>query len=748
MEEFEQLIANFKNKQLFHCSQASKVCRLENQHQHACNVLNIKDGGDIMFNLPHHDNSGISCQCDSEFRIGPHHRRFLFEKLPVKCDQLFNRSGQLETALGDKGIFDHAADGVRRSDDGLFSIENSNRQVYSNTTDMPQLLSTYHLEINPPANFFGTKLQTTIQWKQRTYVFAGLLFLTKRQLNSSSKHLYITVYNSLYSLHLVEQSQPRIQINQNESKILRLLTKYFIQCLLELYDFYEFIENNLFSTEQEVFVIPQFLHQQDGHSLDISSICRCLFDQFKRVNDFVQIGEIVCAPAKRPSCFRVDGSEQETIMHMAKKSTKRESSDKNQSRKNSLTDNFCSRRSLPVFINFCNNDNDIYHTGLYSDILQLYLLCPAVINHILYDHSLSHLEQRINYKFVNRNLLHAALMHSSGLVVDSNNMDQIYTSLNNIRSSNFNLANSQFNPSITLQYSACELNYERLEFLGDAILEFLIVLRLSTHFNHLSEGQLSIYRAELVSNRFISWIALNRLQLHMFFRISHIYSDQISKMLSNCFESLLAAMFIDSCGHDLDVIDNLVCSCFFPNTPLPPLSQCTLFNHDDCPLYDPLSYPVIRDIEVLERQLGLTIRSKDLLVKVFCRNNGIGRNILTRGSNQQLEWIGDSVMKFVVSHLLFLQFPKCDEGKLSALRARLVSKHRQCKLYKELGLEPFLHNVQSYCFDKNSTALRISQNKIKERADILEALLAVIYIECGINPIYIILKAICKNEYL
>src|SRR3546814_14666264 len=42
--------------------------------------------------------------------------------------------------------------------------------------------------------------------------------------------------------------------------------------------------------------------------------------------------------------------------------------------------------------------------------------------------------------------------------------------------------------------------------------------------------------------------------------------------------------------------------------------------------------------------------------------------------NERLEFLGDSVLNFVVASLLFVRFPKIDEGDLSRLRANLVKQ--------------------------------------------------------------------------
>jgi len=50
-------------------------------------------------------------------------------------------------------------------------------------------------------------------------------------------------------------------------------------------------------------------------------------------------------------------------------------------------------------------------------------------------------------------------------------------------------------------------NNERLEFLGDAVLELVVTEELFTHFPKKEEGELTIYRAALVNSRMLSRVA-------------------------------------------------------------------------------------------------------------------------------------------------------------------------------------------------------------------------------------------------
>lgn len=98
-------------------------------------------------------------------------------------------------------------------------------------------------------------------------------------------------------------------------------------------------------------------------------------------------------------------------------------------------------------------------------------------------------------------------------------------------------------------------NYERLEFLGDKILELLTSRHLFFMFTHFDEGQLSEYRNAIVQNQYLAVLA-RKLDMHFFIIFYHgvdlCSNSALNHALANSFEALLAAIFLDS--NDLDTV--------------------------------------------------------------------------------------------------------------------------------------------------------------------------------------------------
>lgn len=89
---------------------------------------------------------------------------------------------------------------------------------------------------------------------------------------------------------------------------------------------------------------------------------------------------------------------------------------------------------------------------------------------------------------------------------------------------------------------------ERLEFLGDAVVEFLSSIHLFYTFPDLEEGGLATYRAAIVQNQHLAVLAriLNLDQYMLYAHGSDLCHDlELRHAMANCFEALMGALFLD-----------------------------------------------------------------------------------------------------------------------------------------------------------------------------------------------------------
>lgn len=96
------------------------------------------------------------------------------------------------------------------------------------------------------------------------------------------------------------------------------------------------------------------------------------------------------------------------------------------------------------------------------------------------------------------------------------------------------------------------------------------------------------------------------------------------------------------------------------------------------------------------------------------------------GSNERLEFLGDSVLSIIVSEHLYKNFKKLPEGELTKLRASLVCEKTLCMFSKQM-------NVGDYLLLGKGEANNHGNERPSILADAFEAILAAIYIDGGID---------------
>ena len=88
----------------------------------------------------------------------------------------------------------------------------------------------------------------------------------------------------------------------------------------------------------------------------------------------------------------------------------------------------------------------------------------------------------------------------------------------------------------------------------------------------------------------------------------------------------------------------------------------------------------INDFSILIRTLGYEFTDDKLLREALTHRSASNNN------NERLEFLGDSILNFVIAEELFLRYRDVDEGDLSRLRAELVKKDGLAKIARDLSL--------------------------------------------------------------
>ena len=91
-------------------------------------------------------------------------------------------------------------------------------------------------------------------------------------------------------------------------------------------------------------------------------------------------------------------------------------------------------------------------------------------------------------------------------------------------------------------------------------------------------------------------------------------------------------------------------------------------------------------------------------------------------NNERLEFLGDAVIESITSDYLFIEYPDYDEGRLTKLRSKLVSRQSLNAIACKLGLDKHI----ICCHSINATQKHIF-------GDAFEAMMGAIYLDQGYN---------------
>lgn len=93
---------------------------------------------------------------------------------------------------------------------------------------------------------------------------------------------------------------------------------------------------------------------------------------------------------------------------------------------------------------------------------------------------------------------------------------------------------------------------------------------------------------------------------------------------------------------------------------------------------------MIKEPKQLSKNIGLVFKQPELL-RTALTHRSMGAN-----NNERLEFLGDSILGFVIAQKLYDHFPKASEGVLSRLRASLVNQDSLASIAREHKIGDYL----------------------------------------------------------
>lgn len=123
----------------------------------------------------------------------------------------------------------------------------------------------------------------------------------------------------------------------------------------------------------------------------------------------------------------------------------------------------------------------------------------------------------------------------------------------------------------------------------------------------------------------------------------------------------------------------------------------------------------------IEEKIGYTFRDGALLERAFTHASAS-----VRDNYQNLEFLGDSVLGFIVSRTLYSEYADTNEGSLTKMRAAVVSERPLAAAIDRLGVAEELITGESE--KKNGVS---DHSSVK--CDLFESLTAAIYLDGGLD---------------
>ncbi|KAH7080603.1 ribonuclease III domain-containing protein [Paraphoma chrysanthemicola] len=257
--------------------------------------------------------------------------------------------------------------------------------------------------------------------------------------------------------------------------------------------------------------------------------------------------------------------------------------------------------------------------------------------------------------------------------------------------------------ALTAPSADAQLNFERYEFLGDAVLKMVVSAQVLTDHVIWPAGWLSQYRDNLISNASLANAALSlHLDQYILTRAPRTRNWTLprlsdadclpekrilsSKTLADVSQALFAAAYLDT-GH------GLARSCikiFIPEI----RSEQPTFE-----MPHGAKFPR-HEVEEIQQLIGHQFRNFTVLLQALthpsCTSHG------SEESYQRLAFLGDAVLGFLVAKTLFQHPEELSEGKMTKVRAAVVNSNM-------LGYVCMTHSIPRKVFGIETTTLKQSR---------------------------------------
>jgi ribonuclease-3 len=146
-------------------------------------------------------------------------------------------------------------------------------------------------------------------------------------------------------------------------------------------------------------------------------------------------------------------------------------------------------------------------------------------------------------------------------------------------------------------------------------------------------------------------------------------------------------------------------------------------------------------LDDLQQKIGIQFNDISILKQSLVHRSFINENPSAGAhDNERMEFLGDSLLNFIVAEKLYFDFPGLPEGKLTEIRISLI---RQEKLAEKAALL----TLGDYMQMGKGEELTGGRTRLNNLADAFEALIAAIYLDRGVDSARSFILDNLKHEF-
>lgn len=140
-------------------------------------------------------------------------------------------------------------------------------------------------------------------------------------------------------------------------------------------------------------------------------------------------------------------------------------------------------------------------------------------------------------------------------------------------------------------------------------------------------------------------------------------------------------------------------------------------------------------LRFLHQKLDYHPRNIQFFVKAVTHKSYLG-NDDQENSNERLEFLGDAAIDSIIAEYLYLKFPEADEGYLTKIKSKLVSRKNLSEIAENIGIREIMR------YQKGRA---INMSTIEGNA--FEALMGAILLDKGYEELKKVLNVIILQKY-